>query len=238
VSYNIELITRLNAKHQQYRMGRGGTTDLTWDSIAAATRGLPQQHMILMHILRGAAQQHERMAFRSWLDALVLQKIKEAGDKPRRGLTAQDVATGITTIAIYSYLNAAGQCDVCGGGGLIASLTDAKIRALAEKYYGQVLSRSNVEMVNAAQVKCDTCGGTGVKPWQYRARLQMAGWLTTTSPHGPVKPLMTEDSYRKTWAQYERYANSLLKLLEKQAEDWILVNLGLSDMEPEVIFVD
>jgi len=239
--HSLELITRLNTKHQQYQMGRGGTTELTWDAIAAATCGLSRTHLLLLHMLRGGATSDERMEFRDWLNDLVLRKIQDGGKKPRRGLSVEEVATGVTTIALYSYLHAAGQCEWCGGDGLVASLSAKKIEDLAKKLSsdGRLSKGSKLELKNPQMENCRSCRGTGVQPWPFRARLQMAGWLNTTSNVGPVQPKMTEDSYRMSWNEYELLAFSAIKMVEKQAEDWLLWHLGLvDDDDTKAVYID
>lgn len=241
MTHRLELIARLNTKHQQYQMGRGGTTELTWDAIAAATCGLSRTHLLLLHLLRDGATPDERMEFRCWLNDLVLNKIQDGGKKPRRGLTVDEVATGVTTIALYSYLHAAGQCEFCGGDGLVESLSTKKLEDLAKKLSsdGRLARGSKLEIKNQRMENCRHCRGTGVQSWPYRARLQMAGWLNTTSNVGPVQPKMTEDSYRMSWNEYEHMAFSAIKLLESQAEQWLLWHLGLvDDDDPQAVYID
>lgn len=236
--FSLELITRLNTKHQQYQMGRGGTTELTWDAIAGAMAGLSSNHTILINLLRDNAREYERLAFRSWISTVIKQRIVESGDKPRRGLSVDQVVDGITTIVLYSYLNAAGHCDHCGGDGVVQSISEHKLDQLAKKYMHSVNRKQKIKLENPKMAQCEYCDGSGVKPWPYKARLHMAGWASVTSPVGPVKPRMTEDSYRMTWAKHERHAMALLKLMAKQAEDWILLNLGLVDDDQDVLLVD
>ena len=86
---------------------------------------------------------------------------------------------------------------------------------------------------------CRHCRGTGVQPWPFRARLQMAGWLNATSNVGPVQPKMTEDNYRKNWVEYEDLAFSAIKMIESQAEEWLLWHLGVvDDDDTKAVYID
>ena len=197
MGYDLELITRLNAKARRYSAAVGGAgygQGITWQDVAGAMVGLPPQHVILLNVLRGGERGNERQALRQWVYDLLICRMSAAGEKPRKGLTLAGVCSGVATIALYSHFAGFGMCESCAGVGYQKPAA-AGLRGV-----------------------CVDCNGTGRRPWPYRARLQMAGWGGDQ---------MTEDAYRKTWAKYERHAAAALAMLENQAEDWILIQLGI-----------
>lgn len=195
---SIELIARLNPKIQQYVIGRGGVSELTWEMIASAITGLSKEHNILINMLRDSAYPQEMTELKNWLVAEIIKKMKAANDSCRK-MTNRELAIGISTIAVYCYLKPKITCYICHS-------------------LGVVYKKAKLE-------KCSCCKGTGLIAYTNKAKLNMAGWQKNYSEVGPIQPLMKETTYVTKWSTYEKFALSLLQQLEAEIADKINFSL-------------
>ena len=191
----IELIARLNPKIQQYVMGRGGVSELTWEMIAGAITGLSKNHNILINILRESAYPQEFTEIKNWLMSNVLNRMANLNDYCRK-MSNYELAMGVSTITLYCYLKPKITCYECHG--LMV-----------------VLKQKN-KLEN-----CTCCKGTGLVAYTIKAKLNMAGWQKNYSEVGAIQPLMNEKSYLMKWASYEKFALSLLQQLESEIAEKI-----------------
>lgn len=206
MSYAFELITRLNAKHQQYRLGRGGTTELTWDAIDGAAARLPQQHWWYLNLCRENARPYELNGLQHWLSCLVIEKIQGDGVRPRK-IDIEELGRGLATIALHLSQHRSGDCAGCAGRGFVFEGRPVKPRIIVPFHL-----REN----------CGSCDGSGRADLSIPVKIAIAGW---DGKFG--RGVMGEDSYRKSWQLYERFALGALILLEEQIEQWLILQLEL-----------
>lgn len=192
---SIELIARLNPKIQQYVMGRGGVSELTWEMIAGAITGLSQYHSILINILRESAYPQEFTEIKKWLVSKILNRMADMNDHCRK-MSNYELAMGVSTIALYCYLKPRIECYECLGLGVVKH------------------QKNKLE-------NCTCCKATGWVAYTIKAKLNMAGWQKNYSEVGAIQPLMNEKSYLMKWDSYEKFALSLLQQLESEISERI-----------------